>query len=314
MKLQTYHFLKYGKNISPEYYFKNYSESTFLCFDLEDSIQSLGNDAETTLRKAQSRETLEFIVRSNIQNLRNLNIGIRLNQLSSAEFVKDIALLFTLHGSLNKLTLFLPKTESLADIQTLLHALDESVMAFVDIVAIIENKTGMSNLSSILSKRSSNFNKIAFGHCDYNADSNNFPFYHQDSTLYWEVVENLLTSVEAAGFTYINSPCLHLDDKELFDAMLRRLTGKSVSGSVGQIVLTHKQANWCRGFSVSPHNEVPTDTDFNRHSGSSKDYAKRLIAGYEANRNGKSFSIAGDKRVLISPHEYLAAKRHLGDE
>ena len=307
MELQTYHFLRYDKNLSPDYYIKNYSDNTYICFDLEDSIQDLGNSAETSLRKQQSRETLEFILRSNIELMKNRNIGVRLNQLSSEEFGRDIALLSGLKGCFNKLTLFLPKTECAADIQTFLDVLNESAIAFFDVVAIIESKKGMSNLRSILSKRSSKFNKIAFGHCDYNFDFKNFPFYHQDSDLYWSIVDSMISEAEANGFIYINSPCLHLDDKWFFDAMLKRLIENRNAKSIGQIVLTHKQANWCRSFVLSSSNEALTNTYMHDSNG----YAKRLIAEYEANRDGKSFSISGEKRILISPHEYLAAKRHL---
>jgi citrate lyase beta subunit len=299
---------------------KNYSNSTFLCFDLEDSIQDLDDYAETTRNKQRSRETLEWIVRSNIEKMKNLNIGIRLNQISTDEYKKDIALLFRLQGCLNKLTLFLPKTEKAEDIQAVVKVLHETTMPFTEIVAIIENKMGMQNLPSILSERSDIFHKIAFGHCDYNFDLQHFPFFHQDSASYWEVVDTMLTSVEASGCMYINSPCLRLDDKEYFDAMLKQLIEHRSSKAIGQIVLTHKQADWCRSFSEADIQNTPslclvhenhTIEYFNNADSSPVDYAKRLIADYETNRNGKSFSVAGMKRVLISPHEYIAARRYL---
>jgi citrate lyase beta subunit len=320
MLLNVYHFLKYDTDTPFDYYIKNYSPLLTLCFDLEDSIQDLRNPANTMSLKKDYREILEHLFIDNINKMKDLNIGIRLNQASSVEFEKDIAALVKLKGKLPNLTCFLPKTENSSDISYLHEVLDRNCIPFADLIAVIESKKGMNNLSYILKQRSDKFNKIAFGHCDYNTSIDNFPFYHQDSIEYWNVVDSMLTLVESMGFVFINSPCPFLDDEELFISILNRLTANTKSQSIGQIVLTHKQASLCQKFSdsynpgtqnLSGTHSKPVINDAKELKEINTEYAKKLISDYEFNMNGKAFSVVGTKRVLISPHEYLAAKRYL---
>jgi citrate lyase beta subunit len=320
MSLNVYHFLKYDTNTPFDYYIKNYSRQLTLCFDLEDSIQDIHNPAKTAALKIHYREILEHLFIDNIHKMKDLNIGIRLNQPSSVEFEKDIEVLVKLRGKLPNLTCFLPKTETSSDISTIHEILDIYSLPVVDIIPVIESKKGMNNLSYILTQRSEKFNKIAFGHCDYNASIDNFPFCHQDSVEYWNVVDKMLILVESMGFTFINSPSPFLDDEELFISILNRLTANTKSESIGQIVLTHKQASLCKKFSES-HNSGTQNlsgfsstsviSDVKKFNGNHTEYAKKLINDYELNRNAKAFSVVGTNRVLISPHEYLAAKRYL---
>jgi hypothetical protein len=320
MLLNVYHFLRYDTNTPFDYYIKNYSRQLTLCFDLEDSIQDIHNPAKTVALKIHYREILEHLFIDNIIKMKDLNIGIRLNQLSSVEFEKDIAALVRLRGKLPNLTCFLPKTENFSDISTLHEILDTYSLPVVDIIPVIESKKGMNNLSSILTQRSKKFNKIAFGHCDYNASIDNFPFYHQDSVEYWDIVDSMLTLVESKGFTFLNSPCPFLNDEGLFLSILNRLTANTKSDSIGQIVLTHNQSSWCQKFSDSYNPATQNLSGVSSKSiirnvkgviGNHTEFAKKLINNYKLNRNGKAFSVVGTKRVLISPHEYLAAKRYL---
>jgi citrate lyase beta subunit len=320
MDLLIYHFLRYDNETPFEYLIKNYSKHSYLCFDLEDSIQDILHPANTSSRKHKSRVSLNYLFRSNIDKMKDLNIAIRLNPLYSVEFQKDMAAIAKLDMNPNNLTLLLPKTESSNDISFLLEVLNNKHISFNEIIAIIENKKGMDNLPSILKLRSDKFNKIAYGHCDYNYSLGNFPFDHHDSGTYWNVVESMMISAESMGFAFINSPCLSLDNEDLFLSILKRLTGKTKSESIGQIVLTHKHASWCQSFIKSRNLDTPLLSDFslttaNRNEKdfqyTNREYAIKLISDYEFNLNGKAFSITRPERVLISPSEYLAAKRYL---
>ena len=310
--LLTYHFLKYDKDIPFDYYIKSYAHHSWLCFDLEDSIQDIRNPANTSILKQKSRESLCFIFQTYCDKLSNLNIAIRINPIHSVEFIYDIDALAKSHAFLNKLSLFLPKTESADDVLAFQDVLNSNNIQYNEVIALIESKTGMANLPSLLNYKSDKFNKIAYGHCDYNFSLGNFPFYHQDSDEYWNVVVPMMKLVESKGFLFINSPVLSLDNQCLLDSTLEQLESHSTSESFGQIILTHKQARCCcnhkRLSLLSPFKAFDND---NNQINDKRKYALKLITDYEYYLNGKAFSINGSNINLISPNEYLAAKHYL---
>jgi hypothetical protein len=174
-----------------------------------------------------------------------------------------------------------------------------------EIIPIIETKKGFERIDEILSINNLKFLKIAFGHCDYNLSKGYFPFFHQDSVVYWEWVHKLAQHANHSGKQFINSPVLRLNDDSFFSEVLRR--NKSYPNICGQVTLCMKQTQCCFNFkfdfdSVTQRKEVHEDR---------LEYASKLIESFEAHQvEDRSFAL--DKnRMLISPQEYMLAKSQL---
>jgi hypothetical protein len=173
-----------------------------------------------------------------------------------------------------------------------------------EIIPIIETEEGFENLESIVRFKNRRFNKIAFGHCDYNLSMGYFPFIHQTNHKYWEWIDRFAEVLSSAKISFINSPFLDLNNEREFQGVLSKLTDSF--NTVGQISLCIKQTEICSKFG-NPIDDPIDYPDLNAKSSSI--IAKEIIKRYESNRvENKSFAMSKHNRVLISPHEYSIAK------
>src|SRR3989339_31454 len=96
----------------------------------------------------------------------------------------------------NSHRVFIPKVEHKND---LIHVLNHLKLEVFEVIPIIETKEGFKNIEQIVSVTDYRFKSIAFGHCDYNFSLGHFPFYHQNTSEYWDWVK------------YLNDNCIDKD-------------------------------------------------------------------------------------------------------
>ena len=279
----------------------NKSKTTAV-FDLEDAFLIPYNNSLSESLKCSAREKIQDLINSS----GNLEIagGIRINQFGSNDFKRDLSLL-------NKLLrfkwdcIFLPKIEHTETIEKIISELKAINVTYNNLIPIIESKQGLDNSRNIIASLSRlGISKFAFGHCDFNLDSEIFPFLHPDSRPLLDIIKTLLDEANTYNVEYVNTPFLELYNSESFKDLLRNifyLSGKHFS----QVTLCKEQTLVFNSFDfsekTSPHQQMGRINSFKT--------AQELIKNYEENKTpSKGFSIDKNK-TIISPHEYIAAKK-----
>lgn len=303
--MDIYHFIKYNEHSIEDLVEKNKSNAV-ICFDFEDSIQDIFTPESTTTLKAYHRGLFRKVVNPDNCNPDNLKIGVRINASNSKEQQLDIA---SLTGLKTIHTILVPKTESAEQIINLINELDTKKINYTEIIPIIESKSGLTNLTNIAKLNSNKIKSIAFGHCDYNLDAGNFPFFHQNSREYWTWVEKIVSTIKPYNLKFVNSPFLELDNNSSFEEMLSSLS--YVCGvDYGQITLTFKQSMVCSEFNKRPSahfHKIPHRLDMRVNDS----FTENFIASFQNDNNNRGFTISGKRRILLSPQEYQASLNYL---
>jgi citrate lyase beta subunit len=298
-------FFKYVNNIN-----KNNSVAVF---DLEDAAFIPFNKKQTDTIKSNLRKEITSILSS--AYFKKQSIGIRINKLSNANFSKDINLLKKFNKKISWSCIFLPKVQNKSQLIGYIKVLRENEIQFKQVIPIIECQKGMKNLLNILSlKTDSVLNKIAFGHCDYNLDCKNFPYYHHNSIEYFDVISSLVKLIEANGFEFVNSPFLELDNYDSFYINLRYL--KNIcKNNFSQVTLTLDQTRLCSEFIKSKSKILIENVKLkSKDIEDRKIIAKNIISDYLSNLiPGRGFALIKGDRKLISPQEYISAIIYLKD-
>lgn len=291
--IRPYHFARLRPTGFVPYYHAIAAAGGVVCFDWEDSVQ--GADAAATLKlKATQRRRVGDLLRA--PELAALPLGIRLNAPGTPHYAADLQ---ALAGGPGLHTVFVPKAEQP---QVLTQVLRELPVAVRHLVAVVETQAGMAALPALLRLPDPRLGLIAFGHCDYNLSCGHFPFFHQDSSRYWQWLAALDAQAQAAGKQFINSPVLQLADAPLFGAVLHQL--RALPSAAGQITLCLSQTLACQ-LEVSG----PTPT---LRSNPAPECACHLAGSFERARPGNRAFAVDARRRLISPHEYAAARRLAG--
>ena len=175
-----------------------------IILDLEDSIQDIKNKTNNIILKSEARNNLKNLLKDKI----DINIGIRINQINTEEFRKDIE--FLEENSFFKWKyIVLPKIEDLVDIQENIKSLKK--IQYNEIIICIESQKGFNNLKKILSANLKGISKVQFGHFDFFYDSGIFPIPNQDNIIFWEYCNKIISEVEIHGYTYLHSPINKLE-------------------------------------------------------------------------------------------------------
>lgn len=305
----AYHFINYRQDRLKEYLKYIQDDNSVICFDLEDSIQDVFQPERNSRLKQSCRDFIKDYFFKNEMSLDFL-FGLRLNSFHSDEFAKDIDLLLEISNKTRISSLFLTKAESITELTELNRILDEKKINCDEIVAVIETKKGFDKLTEIVSVEIKRLKKIAFGHCDFNLDNGIFPFHHQNSAEYWEWIDRILkviVSKRAARLGFINSPYLELDDDEGFLNMLSGMR-ELCKEKFFQITLTHNQTRLCR----EQFSNGKLKFEFkNENILDIKEYALKITKDFNDHSLRNSFVLSGEKRKLISPHEFKASENYL---
>ena len=294
-----YQFVKFQENGFEDYFAKIKNFNGIFCVDFEDSVKSDNEQKTSSLKKTNRTSFIKLI--SNERHALDFNyLGFRINSKDSDLYVDDLKTLISFKTDFN--CMFIPKVNNVEQMDAYFNQLVD--VKCHEIIPIIETKEGFENLESIVRFKNRRFNKIAFGHCDYNMSMSYFPFIHQTNYKYWEWIDRFAEVLSSTKISFINSPFLDLNDERVFQGILSKLTNSF--NSVGQISLCIKQTEICSKFS----NTIDDFFDFtDSNTKSSSIIAKEIIEMYESNRiENKSFAMLKHNRVLISPHEYSVAR------
>ena len=275
-------------------------------FDLEDGVQDPMNPINNASLKAEARETIFNIINTHKSFLNGKLVGIRLNSIDSIYFSEDIELLCKIRSHITWDSVFLPKIESIEHIDNCLDQLSVRQVIWKQIIPIVESKEGMKNLKTlVLGKKRTQFRKISFGHADYNLDMQNWPFFHQNSEQFWNIVYQFTNDVESAGYEYVNTPLLELSNDDLF-IKTKAYLSHLCKLNYGQVTLSTRQTRLCAESKETGLLYVPTKSQLSELDKIRN--AKHIIESFRKNKvPGKGFAVEYDTNVLISPQEYKAA-------
>jgi citrate lyase beta subunit len=304
MQIQAYQFVKYDQRTSIEHIESFFNSGAVICFDFEDGIQNPLDRELSDLMKDEARHQFTRLY-SLIQNsFDSARIGIRLNNLHTADFEKD---LIKISGKSID-SIFLPKVESPDEIETIIHELRRYKVEYKHLIPIIETKKGLSHLEYILEAKQKP-DLIAFGHCDYNLDIGAYPFFHQDSFEYWKWISVFSSKTQSHGIQIINSPYLNTDNDEFFNSMLNHLAtlGNQFSG---QVTLTSRQSEICNTFKFTKKDFKGQLQHKNKIS-VDKGFALDLFEEFETNNKSKGLTKSNNR--FISLQEYMASKKLIND-
>jgi citrate lyase beta subunit len=298
MAYQAFHFARLQLADFSDFYQRVTATGGIVCFDLEDSL-SHPDEQFTADLKAQQRQLLQELLCPCPAGLDLCRMGIRINHPASAHYQEDIRLLADL-GAVGYV--FLPKAETPADIQQVLHDLPR-VDQFIPIIESVEGYANVEQLAEFADTRVAAF---AFGHCDFNLSSGHFPFFHHDSQQYWQWLAYLDERLHARGKRLINSPVLQLANEELFADVLRRLS--SYPSVIGQVTLCLAQTQQCAQAAASP---VTSIQPVHQRIHAPAAHAHDTVKAFEQNQLPTQFFAVAANRQLISPQEYRAAHAYL---
>lgn len=172
--MRAYHFVKYNESTSLDTLVAQTDNKTTLCFDFEDSIQDCLNPANTPALKTNYRNYFKTIIAKCKLDINKVNIGIRLNAIDSPEYLLDLVVLAEIKSVS---TIFIPKVSNSKQIENLQNDLDKNSISYNEIIPVVETKSGLNNLGEILKFNLDKIGGVAFGHCDYNFDNSNYPFF-----------------------------------------------------------------------------------------------------------------------------------------
>lgn len=300
--MKAYHFVKYGENSSPGRLIAQCHSDTTVCFDFEDSIQDSFDPAKNSALKKKYRTYFRSIIDRHSSDFEKINFGVRINAIGSHEYEADLALL---NGIKKISSLFVPKISGPGQLAQLQNDLKKTGLIYDEIIPVIESKAGLENLTGILKTDQYKIKGIAFGHCDYNADCANYPFFHQDSREYWTWVNCILQFTKAKKLRFLNSPFLQLGNDAFFREMLAVLY--SLAGEkAAQITLTQKQTWLCNSFEGRNANTALPEIANRLDMRIPESYAENFIRSFEKNAGEKGFSVTKERR-LLSPQEYSAS-------
>jgi citrate lyase beta subunit len=305
---QTYQFFDFtSKEYLQERINKINANGAVAVFDLEDAFFIPFNKSLTAELKSSARKILYSFLNS-MKN-ENTKIGIRINNYSDKEYDNDISLLKSI-GPIDWECIFLPKTESVYFTEETITGLTKNNIKYKELIPIIESKRALENIEELCyCFRLKNINKLAYGHCDFNFDSEIFPFLSLDNKETTEIIKKIDQTALKYSIEYVNTPYLNLKDTSGFKNFALNIyfiTGRKFS----QVTLCKNQTETFNAISfekinVKNSSDVPLD---------SYEYAKKIIRYCESNRHSnKGFAISDNYEVL-SPHEYIIAKKFLGEK
>ncbi len=293
--MKAYQFINYNDLTNIEHIKKYAKQQSILCFDFEDSIK--------TSDKQYYRNCFRDIITNIIPKIPLTKIGLRINS-EALELTKDLEAVS--NNFIN--SVLLPKIETAEQIEKIRNLLAKKYIIYDELIPIIETKTALMNIEAIVDSLPSKIMRLGFGHCDYNLDIKAFPFFHQNSIEYWKWIKKLYSALSPKDLTILNSPFLELENYSFFRSMLHNLYNM-FGNDAGQTALTTRQSELINQF--NPFNDHIIFNKLIRHRLDLRvpdNYEKQIIENFERNNKNKTFSILGKNSILISPHEYLAAK------
>lgn len=305
---QTYQFFDFtSKEYLQERINKINANGAVAVFDLEDAFFIPFNKSLTAELKSSARKILYSF--ANSVKDKNIKIGIRINNSSDNEYDNDISLLKSI-SPIDWECIFLPKTESVCFIEENIAELKRNNIKYKELIPIIESKKALKDIEELCyCFHLNNIKKLAYGHCDFNFDSGIFPFLSFDNIETFEIIKRINQTAFKYSIEYVNTPYLNLKDINGFKNFALNIYS-IIGRKFSQVTLCKNQTETFNAISFERINvknisNVPID---------SYDYAKKITGYCELNRrDNKGFAI-NENNDVISPHEYIIAKKFLGEK
>ena len=302
--MHIFYFIKYFDPGFQPYWIKIRDMNSVFIFDLEDSIMKVNNQQATNSLKVKYRKILSRILLDS-DEFKKYNLAIRLNQLDSSYYEEDIDLLKRI-GSLRWHTIILPKMESKAQLDKALQDLKNASVQFENLGILIETNAGIEFIRKLKISNYKSLKYVLFGHADFNLDNDLFPFYNQDTELYWTWIDKFKFLISQPDIVFINPPILQLNRLDILGYSLKRIS-QIFGDKFGQITLTKRQTDFCQGFSLG--DKYPL-TLSGIYEGDYKVLASNLVERGYGNPSDKSF-VLDPIEQYISPQELILAQRYL---
>jgi len=273
-----------------------------IILDLEDSIQDIRNKTNNIILKSEARNNLKNLLKDKI----DFNIGIRINQINTDEFRKDIKFLEE-NIFFKWKYIVLPKIENLIDIQEYLEALKK--IQYNEIIICIESQKGFYNLKKILSADLKNISKIQFGHFDFFLDKGIFPIPNQDNYIFWEYCNKIIYETEINGYTYLHSPIDKLEP-EFVLSILNYLSNRC-ENEFGFATVSIVQSEILYKNTV----EEAKPLKIIKEQRDKRLYAMQIINYFEASKKKSiSFMYNSKDKCFMPPQDYFSAIKYLSSK
>jgi citrate lyase beta subunit len=281
-----------------------------LALDLEDGLATPLASGRIAANREQARSWLEQFFKCRRRDGRRH--CIRVNQVGTADFEKDIAALSDIGMFVEWETIFLPKVASSSDIYTARRNLLRSGIPYRGLCPIVETRAGVDDLEEILeSCVQSDVEFVQFGHYDYSLDREDWPFVRQSEQRFWEPVSRIIRTAEKHGCGYLHTPYGNLADAAGLTAIVAKLNNLCTrpfgmaSLSISQTrTIAKVNGGSCPALCMSAERNMVTEQ--------MRLLAQTLVENYKSNSaENRSFCVDGSDGEFISPHEYLAAVRYL---
>ncbi len=302
--IHTYQFIKFRKKSFTDFHTKLKKNKIILCFDLEDNVVDFAT-TNTNKYKELYRNKIVKLLDLHRDDINSGELGFCISETGSFRYLEDIEALYRLRD-FEIACVFLAKANDLYSIKRFSE--DADTLPYKEFIPIIETNEAFSDIEEILSFQHPKFNKFSFGHSDYNLNCNIFPFIHQNHPKYWTWVKKLAILAKKHNKVFVNSPFMMLSDTSSFKKMLAKL--HDIFGDFGQVCFNTEQSMLCSNFKRSS----VKDAEFvNVPQQDEVRYAQRIIRDFEKyNEAGYGISLNPEGNI-ISPQEYVAARRFLSE-
>ncbi len=274
-----------------------------IILDLEDSIQDVRNETNNIVLKSEARNNLKNLLQDKI----DINIGIRINQINTYDFRKDIE--FLEENIFFKWEyIVLPKVENLIDIQEYLKYLKK--IQYNELIICIESQKGFINLKEILSINLKSISKIQFGHFDFFLDKGIFPIPNQDNFIFWEYCNKIISETEMYGYTYLHSPVSKLESN--FVLSVSNYLSSKCKNKFGIATVSINQSKILYKTNIEDAKPLKIKKEHNRDK---RLYALQIIKYFETSKK-KSFGFMCNlkDKCFIPPQEYFSAIKYLSSK
>ncbi len=290
------------------------SRDVQVVFDLEDTHWDPGDARRTAERKSTARRLLLALADARV-SAGMPPLSVRVNGLQSPESEADVALLGELARRGPIRSVVLPKVEEPGMVEEFLRRTAAVGASPPEVIPLVETGRAVENLGALLAglrggAQADRVRRVMYGAFDHCLDVGRWPFWEQDTAVFWEFLEGLVARVEDEGFEYVHTPIDAIADARLFRQLVERL-GEICRRPYSVSTLTESQIRAV----LEPPAEPEPGLEL-RHptvdAAEALARAREVVEAYHTRRRrGQGFVTDARLGRFISPHEVLAAQAYL---
>ena len=276
--------------------------------DLEDSAQDAFDVDKTNILKHEARVWLGYILERLESNI-SIEVYIRINSSTSRYYEEDLNYIQNAIPSDSIVKgIFLPKVESYKQIEDLSFRISQFNNASLEIVPMIETKSGLANLTKILDSDENNklFDFVHYGQFDYCLSAGIWPFSTPRDVEFWDIIKYILSELNNHSKSFVHTPFPFPEDKTLFWQSIFYLMDLFPKVDIMYSTLNIDLSLTLPEDNLGAIN--PTQCKLSTKELISQ--AELICREFLENRaNKRSFAISNG--CFIPPHQYIAAKEYL---